>query len=932
MKSPRNWWLAALVACSATLAACDSNPGDPLPPDDTGDHGDNDETNVEAPPNSVDLGGLCNSDVSCKSAFCVKIGQGFNEGICTKRCESGGDCDEASWDCVAVSSGSGDEVSACIPSNLCIDKDGDNYGVGPGCLGLDCDDNAPSVNPGAPELCNGIDDNCDGIVDNNLVDTNQPCDTGRPGECADGSTVCDAGTLHCEAFKQPSVEICDGLDNDCDGLIDETEALDENGNFVKGIGVSCIVPGIQGCAIGERICDPDRGGIVCVRHDDPNDQRCNGIDDNCDGVVDSGVEGLGEVCYGGHGICRALGVAICDPTDALAPPICDTKGRDELATEEVCDFEDNNCDGVVDEGFVDENGKYSLVEHCSTCNNNCLNLWQPSPEALHVVATCEPVGGTLTCGYRCEVGWYDADGDESNGCELKPDADAIYVSTQQKGGQDSATCGAWNTPCATITKGLERAGASSAKRVLVAEGIYREGVALIDGIAVLGGHNSLNWTRSVTENTTVIFGAVPGYEPDSVGVVARSITKPTEFSGFTVSTPDGLPGGNSIALLIRDSTSALVIKDNVLLAGFGGQGTSGASGANGTNGAAGKNGDAGKTGCSNLPSGGAGGTTSCGGSVTTRGGAGAGAICSGYGEPGAAPQAGQAVSGGGAGGTAGKTAYTRGGNQVGNSKQCLPKPSELENSFPVDGGQGSAGANGSGGAGGVDTNGSIVDGMWRGAAGKEGSAGQPGGGGGGGGASHGVKICTGTSNNSGMSNCDGTNYVGSGGGGGGAGGCAGALAAGGSAGGGSFGLLVSVAGANGSMPTIKDNAISRNNGGQGGDGGIGGSGGFGGTGGIGGNATYSNSTWNYCAQNGRRGGDGGRGGHGGGGGGGAGGNSYDIVVIGASSSQATSLKSANRLLVPESENLAGPGGPGGGSMGNVGANGASGASGAVKTY
>lgn len=937
MMSPRHWWLAVAVACAASLSACDSSSEDTPPGgDDTSDTGDTtpDVPEVEAPPNSVELGGLCNSDVSCMSAFCVKIGQGFNEGICTKRCESGADCDVESWDCVGVNSGSGDEVSACIPDNLCIDKDGDGYGVGPGCLGGDCDDNAPSVNPGAPELCNGVDDNCDGLVDNNLVDTNQPCDTGQLGECSDGMTLCSSGTLSCQPNKQPSQEVCDGLDNDCDGMTDEPQRADENDNFVLGIGVTCNAPGSGSCNVGERVCDPELGGVICVRNNDPNDRLCNGIDDNCDGTIDSGVAGLGDLCYSGEGVCRTLGVNSCDPLDGLAPVVCDAKSRDELATTEVCDFEDNNCDGQIDEDFTDESGKYSLVAYCGGCNTNCTNFWQPSPAALHVTPTCSPAGATYLCGYSCEAGWFDADGDDANGCELKPDAQAIYVSTPQKGGADTNTCGAWNFPCATIAKGLDRAASATAKRVLVAEGIYREGVILREGIDVLGGHNAINWTRAIAENTTVIFGAAAGFDPHSIGVVAQNITKATVFSGFTISTPDGQQGGNSIAMFVRNSTSALTVQNNVMLAGFGGQGTSGTAGTNGNNGAAGGTGGGGGSTCSSAPAGGQAGATQCGGGVTTLGGSGAGGTCSGYGSPGLSPAPGVTVASGGAGGAAGKTAYTRGGYipTIGGGKSCLPKPSELSNSFSFDGGGGQGGANGAGGAGATSSNGAVgTDGLWQGAKGGAGQAGRPGGGGGGGGANHGIKVCT-TRSDTGMSGCTGSNYLGAGGGGGGAGGCAGANADGGSAGGGSFGLLLSYASTPASVPVIKDNAISRNSGGQGGDGGIGGSGGFGGNGGVGGAAPYGSDNWDYCGQNGRRGGDGGRGGHGGGGGGGAGGNSFDIVVAGAAASVATTLKSNNQLLVPEATNLAGPGGPGGGSMGTPGTSGAGGSFGAVKTF
>ena len=88
----------------------------------------------------------------------------------------------------------------------------------------DCEDTNPNIHPGATELCNGKDDNCNGKVDETFQDKGQVCYAGI-GECKNaGVNVCNLegnGTF-CKAIpKKPSIEICDGKDNNCDGQIDE---------------------------------------------------------------------------------------------------------------------------------------------------------------------------------------------------------------------------------------------------------------------------------------------------------------------------------------------------------------------------------------------------------------------------------------------------------------------------------------------------------------------------------------------------------------------------------------------------------------------------------------------------------------------------------------------------------------------------------------
>jgi hypothetical protein len=80
-----------------------------------------------------------------------------------------------------------------------------------------------SCEPGAPaaadSVCNGLDDDCDGLVDEDYG--SRSCETGDPGICSEGRSRCESGAEVCDADRLPQTEVCDdGLDNDCDGASD----------------------------------------------------------------------------------------------------------------------------------------------------------------------------------------------------------------------------------------------------------------------------------------------------------------------------------------------------------------------------------------------------------------------------------------------------------------------------------------------------------------------------------------------------------------------------------------------------------------------------------------------------------------------------------------------------------------------------------------
>ncbi len=103
--------------------------------------------------------------------------------------------------------------SSCgTPATCCPDVDGDGF-TDAARGGADCDDNDVNNYPGNTEVCNGQDNNCDGVVDEGF-DVDGDGVTSCGGDCDDG-----------EANTYPGApELCDGIDNDCDGTVLFTEA------------------------------------------------------------------------------------------------------------------------------------------------------------------------------------------------------------------------------------------------------------------------------------------------------------------------------------------------------------------------------------------------------------------------------------------------------------------------------------------------------------------------------------------------------------------------------------------------------------------------------------------------------------------------------------------------------------------------------------
>ncbi|UQA61149.1 MopE-related protein [Polyangium aurulentum] len=162
-----------------------------------------------------------------------------------------------------------------------------------------------------PELCNGIDDDCNGTSDDNIVDLGDACPTGLPSICSTGTKTCVAGMSKCAPDIAPGTqaETCNEVDDDCDGTVDDGF----NVGGVCGIGVGqCEEAGVLVCdGSGGVVCNVVPDGPepeVCNGLDDD----CDGTPDNGLGLGLPCTSGLGECAKPGTTTCDAKGGVTCD--------------------------------------------------------------------------------------------------------------------------------------------------------------------------------------------------------------------------------------------------------------------------------------------------------------------------------------------------------------------------------------------------------------------------------------------------------------------------------------------------------------------------------------------------------------------------------------------------------------------------------------------
>jgi len=356
--------------------------------------------NPTAAASEVALG--CNNiDDDCDG----KIDEGVSGCSCVpfgEKCDGlDNDCDGLIDDGVgAIPCGTG----TCQGTRPCAGFVGCNQS--PTCTGPTCCYGACSAATPTTEVCDGADNNCDGNADgftqacsnmnngfpafdpkNNPGGTHNPmsaCETLGPAKC-----ICHPGVRTCPLNgpgtfgaclneQQPKTEVCNGLDDDCDGKVDETPAVTctnntqcaaspltptcDNPSGMANMGTCQPADCSMGCGAGQLVCV--NGMQQCNAMPASIDDTCNGNDDDCDGNVDEDWK-----CTDPDGPDNIPGNA--DDCPCTSPNVCNGEQKcvngavvcdGDPVGQESCNCLDDNCNGQIDEGTLCASGA-----SCTNC-------------------------------------------------------------------------------------------------------------------------------------------------------------------------------------------------------------------------------------------------------------------------------------------------------------------------------------------------------------------------------------------------------------------------------------------------------------------------------------------------------------------------------------------------------------------------------------
>ena len=357
--------------------------------------------------------------------------------------------------------GSVDEDAAVDAQTWYTDADGDGYGdldaavtqcdapSGAVLEGGDCDDSAAEINPAALEICNGVDDNCiEGTDEDSAVDAltwyadtdldgfGDPSNTRSSCEAPSGygsdSSDCDDTQA---AVNPEAEEICNSVDDDCDGVVDPDTSSDALTWFedtdADGYGhpsrdtQACAQP--SGYVADDQDCKPYDGAI------NPGaTEVCDGSDNDCDGDTDEGVLSTWYLDYDadGYGDDSSAVQACAAPTARYIAANGDCDDTDTAYNPGAtagCDGEDYDCDGLVDSD-ADLDGYADASCGGDDCVDSDATIYPDTSGDCALGTSCLDI---LTKGYGTSDGSYSIDPD---GYGAGEDPETVYCEMSLDGG------------------------------------------------------------------------------------------------------------------------------------------------------------------------------------------------------------------------------------------------------------------------------------------------------------------------------------------------------------------------------------------------------------------------------------------------------------------------------------------------------------------
>jgi hypothetical protein len=372
----------------------------------------------------------CDVHGDCASGYCIALTSGGS--ACLPDCVIDLPSCPARFECVMSAEAIPEPVCAPVGERCCVDEDGDLFGGGVGCFGIDCDDADPDINGDGVETCDGIDENCDGTIDD-----------GDPAIlCPRGThvavTACLGGAC--------TVETCEPGFEDCNGLPEDGCEVDiESPTACGGCDGVCALAhvAIGGCDAGTCtviLCEDgfgDCNGIPADGCEQPltTNTHCGGCATLCalPSATSSCETGTCEIvtCDRNWGDCDMRSMSGCE-TPLTSNTDCGDCGMICAPASGTGDCSSGTCRVTTcASGFEDCN--MSTADGCETSIRTLTNCGACGESCTfpNAVASCSVGVCTLV---ECLPGFGNCDGVTSNGCETR-------VNT-------ATSCGACGVPCA----------------------------------------------------------------------------------------------------------------------------------------------------------------------------------------------------------------------------------------------------------------------------------------------------------------------------------------------------------------------------------------------------------------------------------------------------------------------------------------------------